>query len=77
MCEISCRINIQCPECSAGNGFSLIEPTYEGPFRCWKCRAPFMTTIENGDLKSCRPVSEAEFEKHEKPHARHKSRDGC
>ena len=55
---------IQCPKCHIGNGFSLAQSTYEGPFRCWKCRGTFMVTIENEKLKSCKPISEEEFEKY-------------
>lgn len=57
---------IRCPKCKVGNGFLLTGPAYEGPFRCWKCKAIFIVTIENRELKSCRPVSEEEFEKYEK-----------
>jgi len=77
MCEISCRINIRCPGCSAVTSFSLIEPRYEGPFRCWKCRATFIATIENGDLKSSRHASEDEFEQYEKSPPSDKSQNGC
>jgi len=54
---------IQCPECGTKNSFSLIQSTYEGPCRCWKCRGTFVVTIEEEELKSCEPISEEEFEK--------------
>lgn len=53
---------IKCPKCSTNTGFSLRELTYKGPFRCWKCRGTFIVTIENQELKSCKPISEEEFE---------------
>jgi hypothetical protein len=52
-----------CPECRTEASFSLVEPSYEGPYRCWKCRALFTIKMENGELKSCQPLSEEDFEK--------------
>lgn len=54
---------IECPKCGTKSDFSFILPIYEGPFRCWKCRGTFIITIENEKLKSCKPISEEEFEK--------------
>ena len=70
-------VTIQCPQCNAVTSFTLIEPSYEGPFRCWKCRAIFIATIESGDLKSCRHASQDEFEQYDKSPPGNKSRDGC
>jgi len=55
---------IKCPKCGTNTGFSLSEPTYEGPFRCWKCRGTFMLTVENGKINSCKNISEEGFEKY-------------
>lgn len=57
---------MECPACSAESDFALIEPTYEGPFRCWRCSSTFLATIENGELKSCRPISEEELGQYQK-----------
>jgi hypothetical protein len=56
-------IKIKCPECNTEGSLSLVEPNYQGPYRCWKCRAIFTITIENNELKSCEPLSQEEFEK--------------
>ena len=53
---------IQCAGCGAETRMSLIEATYNGPFRCWKCRALFRIRIEDEELQSCKPLSEEEFE---------------
>jgi len=55
---------IECPKCGAETGFSLIVSTYEGPFRCWKCKEAFMVIIENEELKSCKPISQEELEEY-------------
>ena len=56
-------VRIRCPECDAESSLSLTEPTYQGPYRCWKCRELFTIKIENNELKSCEPLSKEEFEK--------------
>jgi len=56
-------IKIKCPKCNADNSFSLIEPTYQGPYRCWKCRELFSIKVEKGELKSCEPLTQEEFDR--------------
>ena len=56
------KFKIRCPGCSAESALSLIEAKYQGPFRCWQCRALFSIALEDGELKSCEPLSPAEFE---------------
>ena len=54
---------IQCPECGTEGSFSVVESSYQGPYRCWKCRALFTIRLENKELKSCEPLSQEEFDK--------------
>ena len=42
---------------------SLIESSYEGPYRCWKCRALFTIELKNDELIFCEPLSEEELQK--------------
>ena len=56
-------MEIKCPKCDTEGSLSLVEPTYEGPYRCWKCRELFLIKIEGNELKSCEPLSQEEFEK--------------
>jgi len=56
-------IKIKCPKCGSEGSLSLIESSYQGPYRCWKCRGLFTIEIDNNELKSCEPLSQAEFEK--------------
>jgi transposase-like protein len=56
-------IKIKCPACSTEGSISLVESSYQGPYRCWKCRALFTIKLENNELKSCQPLNEEEFER--------------
>jgi len=60
---VDMMIKIVCQECGTEGSFSLVDPTYEGPYRCWKCRALFAVNIEGGELKLCEPMSQEEFDK--------------
>ncbi len=56
-------VKIKCPACQTEGSMSLVEPSYEGPYKCWKCRELFTITLKNNKLTSCEPLSEEEFQK--------------
>ena len=56
-------IKIVCPKCNTEGSVSLADTTYEGPYRCWKCKELFTIRLENNELKSCQPLSQEDFEK--------------
>ncbi|HUT97145.1 MAG TPA: hypothetical protein VMW60_03390 [Dehalococcoidales bacterium] len=56
-------ITIECPKCGTAGSQSLLEPDYEGPYRCWKCRELFVITIEGNQVKAWKPLTEEEFQK--------------
>ncbi len=56
-------VKIQCRSCSTESRLSLIDSSYRGPFRCWKCRAIYMITMENNEVVSWEPLSEDEFDR--------------
>ena len=58
-------LKIRCPKCETEGSFSLADPRYEGPYRCWKCKDLFTIRIENNALKSCEPLSQEEFDKNQ------------
>jgi len=60
------KLVIQCPRCGAKTRLYFIDPVYEGPYRCWKCKGLFRIRTEDNELKSCEPLSEEEFEKYNK-----------
>jgi hypothetical protein len=56
-------LKIKCPACQIEGTISLIEPNYEGPYRCWKCRALFSIALKSNKLTSCEPMTEEELQK--------------
>ncbi len=56
-------VKIKCPKCGTEGSLSLAESSYQGPYRCWKCKELFTIRIEKGELKSCEPLSQEEFER--------------
>jgi len=56
-------VKIKCPACQTDGSISLIETSYEGPYKCWKCRALFTIELKNNKLMSCEPLTEEEFQK--------------
>ncbi|MGD0795273.1 MAG: hypothetical protein ABR958_06790 [Dehalococcoidales bacterium] len=56
-------VKIVCPKCGAEGKLSLVETSYVGPRRCWKCRGLFTITIENNRVTSSEPLNEEEFQK--------------
>jgi len=56
-------VEIKCPKCKTDGSLSTIEPDYQGPYRCWKCRELFTIEIKNNELKACEPLSQEEFDR--------------
>ena len=56
-------VKIKCPACQTEGSISLVETNYEGPYKCWKCRALFTITLKSNKLMSCEPLTEEEFQK--------------
>jgi transposase-like protein len=59
-------IKIKCPKCGTESSMSLSQPTYEGPYRCWKCKENFLIKIVGNNLESCEPLSQEEFEQRQR-----------
>ncbi len=56
-------VKIKCPKCGAESSLSLIDESYQGPYKCWKCRGLFSIKLADGKLKCCDPLSQEEFSK--------------
>jgi hypothetical protein len=56
-------MKITCPACQKEGTISLLENDFNGPYRCWKCRALFTMNIHNNKVLSCEPLSEEAYEK--------------
>jgi hypothetical protein len=55
-------IKIKCPDCGVEGAFSLLDATYQGPYKCWKCRKLYKLVLSNGQLIECNSISEEEFQ---------------
>ena len=56
-------VKIKCPKCETDGSFSLADPVYEGPYRCWKCRELFVIKMKNNKLLSIDAITEEEFDR--------------
>lgn len=56
-------MKIKCPKCDTEGSFSLIESSYNGPYKCWKCRELFTIEIKNNKVLSFKPLTQEEFDK--------------
>ena len=54
-------VEIKCPKCDTAGSFSLADPSYDGPYKCWKCRGLFLIKMSNKKLKSIKPLTEEVF----------------
>jgi transposase-like protein len=57
------QITIKCPACNTDSGFFVAKNVFQGPFRCWNCKALFTIKYKNGEMQSCEPLSSEDFEK--------------
>ncbi|MFC1865253.1 hypothetical protein ACFLYB_00880 [Chloroflexota bacterium] len=56
-------VKITCPECNVDGNITLVDTSYEGPYKCWKCRQLFAVKLKNGAVLSCEVLSQEDFEK--------------
>ncbi len=57
------QINIKCPACNSDSSFFVAKNVFQGPFRCWKCKALFTLKVRDGEVQLCEPLSAEDFEK--------------
>jgi hypothetical protein len=57
------QVNIKCQACNTDSAFFIAKDVFDGPFRCWKCKALFTVKVRKGDLQSCEPLAAEAFEK--------------
>jgi hypothetical protein len=56
-------VTIVCPKCGAEGKLSLVDSSYVGPRRCWKCHELFAITIYNNEVRSSEPLSQEEYDR--------------
>jgi transposase-like protein len=57
------QVNIKCPACNTDSSFFVAKNIFQGPFRCWKCKAMFTVKVKDAALQLCEPLSNEDFEK--------------
>ena len=60
-------ITIKCPKCGVDGKMSLVDPNYNGAYKCWRCRELFTLKIQNDEVTSCEPLSQEEYDKQHPP----------
>jgi C4-type Zn-finger protein len=56
-------LKIKCSSCGADGWLSLLESTYQMPYRCWKCKEFFTLTVEDNEVKSLVKLTPEEYQK--------------
>ena len=67
---------IKCPKCNTEGTFSISDPVYDGPYRCWKCRELLKIRMEHGSLISVQQMDPQEMAKLEDSRIRFQDKDG-
>jgi hypothetical protein len=62
------QVTIKCPACSTDSSFFIQKNLFQGPFRCWKCKALYTTKVKDGELLSCEPLNQEDFDKAKAAH---------
>jgi hypothetical protein len=57
------QVNIKCPACNSDSSFFIAKDVFQGPFRCWKCKALFTVKVRNAEVQLCEPLSQEAFDK--------------
>jgi hypothetical protein len=57
------QITIKCPACNTDSSFFVAKNVFQGPFRCWKCKALFTVKVKDGEIKLCEPLSQEDLDK--------------
>ncbi len=57
------QVDIKCSACNTDSSFFVAKNVFQGPFRCWKCKALFTIKVRDGEIQVCEPLSAEDFEK--------------
>jgi C4-type Zn-finger protein len=56
-------VKIKCPSCGTDGYMSLLQSSYEMPYRCWKCKDFFTLKVEDNEVESLVKLSAEEYQK--------------
>jgi transposase-like protein len=57
------QIEVKCPSCNTESSFFIAKNIFEGPFRCRNCKSLYTLKVKNGEMLSCEPLSQEDFDK--------------
>jgi transposase-like protein len=57
------QIVVKCPACNSESSFFVAKPVFQGPFRCWKCKALFTLKAKNSEIQLLEPLTQENFDK--------------
>jgi transposase-like protein len=57
------QVTIKCPACNSDSSFFIAKDIFQGPFKCWKCKAFYTVKVQNSELKKCDPLTQEDFDK--------------
>jgi len=57
------QVSIKCPACNTDSSFFIAKNVFQGPYKCWKCKAFFTVKVRDGELQLCESLSVEDFEK--------------
>ena len=56
-------IKVRCKKCDAETRLSLADLSYDGLFRCWKCKQSHIFVVENDKVKYLKLLNDEEYGK--------------
>jgi hypothetical protein len=57
------QVTVKCSACNTESSFFIAKNVFQGPFRCWKCKALFTLKVKDSEIKSCEPLTQEDFDK--------------
>ena len=55
------QVDVKCPACNTDSSFFVIKNVFQGPFRCWKCKALFTLKVREGEIQILRTFKTGRF----------------
>jgi len=53
------------PQLQNRGTFSLSDPYFDGPYKCWKCKALLRLTMDHGSVKNLVAMTDEELKQYE------------
>ena len=57
------QVTVKCPACTTDSSFFIAKNIFQGPFKCWKCKALFTLKVKDSEIKTLRALAQEVFDK--------------